>query len=232
VTTSIDEVGDRIYRISTFIPEAGMAFNQILIDAEEPLLFHLGQRALFADVSAAVERVVPLARLRWLGFGHVEADECGSLNHWLAAAPDAQVAFGFTGSLVSVMDLADRPPRMLGEGETIDLGGRTVRYLDTPHVPHGWDAGLLYEETTGTLLCGDLFTRNGEVAPLTDESPVGPALEAEGMYGAMARGPQTGPTLERLAALEPRALALMHGSVHVGDTATWLRELAAAVAPN
>ncbi|MFM7271563.1 MAG: MBL fold metallo-hydrolase [Actinomycetes bacterium] len=230
MTTTIDEVGDRIYRVSTYNPMADMVFNQILIDADEPLLFHLGQRALFADVSAAVARVVPLDRLRWLGFGHVEADENGSMNEWLAAAPNAEVAFGFTGSLVSVMDLADRPPRMLTEGETIDLGGRTVRYLDTPHVPHGWDAGLLFEETTGTLLCGDLFTRTGEVGPTSTDSPLAPALEAEAMFGSTARGPQTGPTLERLAALEPAALALMHGATHTGDAATWLRELAAAMA--
>lgn len=228
--TTIHEVRDRIHRISTFSPEANMVFNQYLIDADEPFLFHLAQRALFAEVRDAVETVVPLDRLRWLGFGHVEADECGAMNEWLAAAPNAQVAFGFTGSLVSVMDLADRPPRMLVDGEVLDLGGRRVRYLDTPHVPHGWDAGLLFEEETRTLLCGDLFTRTGEVGPSSTESPLGPALEAEAMFGAMSRAPQTVPTLERLAALEPEALALMHGATHTGDCAAWLRELAAAMA--
>ena len=229
MTTTIDEVRDGIHRISTYDPMANMVFNQVLIDAEQPLLFHLGPRALFDDVAAAVATVVPLDRLRWLGFGHMEADECGSMNQWLAAAPGAEVAFGFTGSLVSVMDLADRPPRMLVDGETIDLGGRVVRYLDTPHVPHGWDAGLLYEETTRTLLCGDLFTRTGEVPPTSTESPLAPALEAEAMFGATSRAPQTGPTLERLAALEPEALVLMHGSTHIGDCASWLRALAASM---
>ncbi|MFC7718555.1 oxygen-binding di-iron domain-containing protein [Nonomuraea recticatena] len=136
-------------------------FNQYLVDAEEPLLFHTGLRGLFPLVSAAVERVMPVERLRWVTFGHLEADECGSMNSWLAAAPHAQIAHGALGCLVSVNDLADRPPRPLADGEVMDLGGKRMRRIETPHVPHGWDAGLFFEETTGTLLCGDLFTSMG-----------------------------------------------------------------------
>ena len=149
--TRIGEIAPGIYRLSTFMaeiaPPAGFTFNQFLIDAEEPLLFHCGPRGMFASISAAVARIMPLERLRWITFGHVESDECGSMNAWLAAAPAAQVAHGMTACMVSLNDLADRPPRILADGETIELGGKRVRYLDTPHVPHGWEAGLLYEET-------------------------------------------------------------------------------------
>ena len=167
--TTIDEIADQIYRVATFVPDAGMTFNQVLVVADEPLLFHTGTRSIFGSVTEAVARVLPLEQLRWISFGHVEADECGSLNQWLAAAPQAQVAFGALGCAVSVNDLADRPPLPLDDGAVLDLGGKQVRYLATPHVPHGWDAGLLHEETTGTLLCGDLFTQLGD----------GPALRVE-----------------------------------------------------
>jgi flavorubredoxin len=164
--TRIDEIAPGIYRLSTVVaeiaPPAGFTFNQFLIDAEEPLLFHCGPRGMFSSVSAAAARVLPLERLRWITFGHVESDECGSMNAWLATAPTAQVAHGMTACMVSLNDLADRPPRTLADGEAIDLGGKRVRYLDTPHVPHGWEAGLLYEETTGTLFCGDLFAHLGD----------------------------------------------------------------------
>jgi flavorubredoxin len=228
--TRIDEIAERIYRLSTYVPAiaapAGFTFNQFLIDAEEPLLFHCGPRAMFPLVSAAAAKIVPLAKLRWISFGHVEADECGSMNQWLQAAPQAQVAQGQTACMVSLNDLADRLPRALADGETIDLGGRRVRFVDTPHVPHGWEAGVMYEETTRTLLCGDLFTHTGNVAPLTHSDIVAPAIVAEEMFQASALTPATAPTIRKLASLAPRTLALMHGASFTGDGATALHALA------
>lgn len=225
--TKIDEVASGIYRISTYLPPADLAFNQYLVDADEPLLFHCGMRALYPAVSAAVGSVMPLARLRWISFGHWEADESGAMNDWLGACPDARVAVGAIACMLSVNDAAMRPPRALDDGETLDLGGKRVRYLATPHVPHCWDAGLLVEETTGMLFCGDLFTRNGDCAALSTEDPVGPAIAAEEIFGATALTPQTGPTIRRLADFAPRSLGLMHGPVFNGDCPRALRELAA-----
>ena len=213
--TRIDEVADGIYRLSTCVPEAapgGFTFNQFLIDADEPMLFHTGPRGMFPLVRAAIETVMPLDRLRWIGFGHVEADECGAMNLLLAAAPAAQVAHGALGCMVSLDDLCDRPPRRLDDGEVIDLGGRRIRHIDTPHVPHNWESRLLFEETTGTLFCGDLFTHAGDGPALTDGDIVGPALAAEEMFRATALSPLTAPTIRRLGELQPQALALMHGS--------------------
>jgi flavorubredoxin len=226
--TVIDEIAPDIYRMSTYVPDAGMTFNQILVNAEEPLLFHCGMRALFPNTSQALGRVIPIERLRWISFGHVEADECGALNQWLAAAPRAEVAFGALGCAVSVNDLADRPPRPLADGEVLELGGKSLRYLATPHVPHGWDAGIFFEETTSTLLCGDLFTATGEAAPLSWDSPLAAAGSAEDLFGYSCLAPSTPEVIGRLAALEPSTLALMHGSAHTGDGSAWLRELAAA----
>ncbi|MBX6321808.1 MAG: MBL fold metallo-hydrolase [Rhodospirillaceae bacterium] len=228
--TRIDEIADGIFRLSTHLPAvappAGFTFNQFLVRAEEPLLFHCGMRLLFPAVSAALARLLPVERLRWLSFGHVEADECGAMNLWLAAAPRAQVVHGLTGCMVSLNDLADRPPRALADGEVIDLGGRRVRWIDTPHVPHAWEAGLIHEETTGTLLCGDLLTHVGDAPPLTAEDILAPAIAAEEMFGATSLGPRTAPTVRRLAALAPRPRGLMHGASFNGDAAAALSGLA------
>ncbi|CAM4481740.1 MULTISPECIES: MBL fold metallo-hydrolase [Myxococcus] len=226
--TEVTEIAPRLYRLSTYISGANLLYNQFLIDAEEPSLFHLGPRALFPLVSAAVRKVLPLERLRWLTFGHVEADECGAMNSWLAAAPHAQVAHGAMGCLVSVNDLADRPPRPLQDGEVMDLGGKRLRRIETPHVPHGWDAGLFLEEATGTLLCGDLFTAMGDAPALTAQDIVGPALATEDGGHATCLTPATGPTIRALAALRPRTLGLMHGPSYTGDCARALQDLAAA----
>ncbi len=228
--TTVDEVGDDIYRLSTFVPDANLSFNQILVNGEEPFLFHTGLRALFPLVSEAVTRVIPVEALRWISFGHVEADECGSLNQWLAAAPHAEVAFGAIGCMVSVNDLADRPPRPLADGDVLDLGGKRLRYLATPHVPHAWEAGLFHEEVTGTLLCGDLFTQMGENPALSEGSPMEATVAAEDIFGYSCLGPSTVATVERLAELEPHALATMHGPTHVGAAGTWLRDLAGSYA--
>jgi flavorubredoxin len=225
-----DEIADNIFRVSVFLPQAaegaGFTFNHFLVDGEEPLLFHCGLRKMFPAVSSAVARVVALKRLRWLGFGHFEADECGSMNEWLAAAPDAQIMHGAVGCRVSIADMADRAPRVLEDNEVVDIGGKRIRYIDTPHVPHGWDAGVIFEETTGTLLCGDLFARLGNGPPLTENDIVGPAMAAEDFFSLTSLGPTTAPNIRKLMALKPRALAIMHGSSYTGDTLGALGALA------
>jgi flavorubredoxin len=227
--TRINEVADGIYRLSTFFPDmtpSGFTFNQFLIKADEPLLFHCGMRGIFPLVSAAVARIVPVKSLRWISFGHVEADECGAMNSWLAAAPQAQVAHGMVACMVSLNDLADRTPRALSDGEVLDLGGKRVRYIDTPHVPHCWEAGVVYEETTGTLLCGDLFTHLGDGPAVTNSDIIGPAIAAEDMFHSTSIGAATAPTIRKLAALKPRTLGLMHGSSFSSDCAGALNALA------
>jgi flavorubredoxin len=231
-STTVDEIADGIYRLSTWVPEvappAGFTFNQFLIAANEPLLFHTGPRGMFPLVSEAVARVMPVERLRWITFGHVESDECGSMNEWLAAAPQAEIAHGVIGCLVSLNDLADRPPRALADGEVLDLGGKRVRHIDTPHVPHAWEARLLYEETTNTLLCGDLFGHVGNGPALTTNDIVEPAMEAEAMFRATALAPDTATVMRRLGDLQPDTLALMHGSSFNGECGKALNDLAAA----
>lgn len=230
--THTAEIADGIYRISTYVPEvappAGFTFNQFLVDAEEPLLFHTGPRAMFPVVAEAVSKVVPVESLRWITFGHVESDECGSMNMWLAAAPEAQVAHGALGCDVSLNDLCDRPPRALEPNEVIDLGGRRVRHIPTPHVPHNWEAQVLFEETTGTLLCGDLMSQLGNGPAVTSGDVVGPAVEAEQVFHATALTTVTAPTIRELAMLEPRTLAIMHGSSFEGDGRQALLDLAGA----
>jgi flavorubredoxin len=226
--TVVAEIAPDIYRLSTFIADANLTFNQFLVVDEEPLLFHTGMRALFPLVSGAVESVIPIARLRWITFGHLEADECGSMNQWLAAAPHAQVAHGMMGCIVSVNDLADREPRPLQNGEVIETGNRRLRRIETPHLPHGWDAGVLFEETTSTLLCGDLFTALGPSPASTEQEITGPALGAEDVFGATCLTPSTGPTIRALANLAPQTLGLMHGPCYTGDCAQALSDLAAA----
>ena len=228
VRTEIDEVAPSIFRLSTFIPDANFMFNQFLVVDEEPLLFHTGPRALFPLITDAVSRLMPVEELRWVTFGHVEADECGSMNLWLAAAPHAEVAHGAMGCQVSVNDLADRPPRPLQHGEVLEVGSKRLRRIETPHVPHGWDAGLYYEESTSTLLCGDLFTAIGSSPALTEHEIIGPALAAEDTFGATCLTPATAPTLRTLAELEPDTLGLMHGPSYRGDCSQALRDLAGA----
>jgi flavorubredoxin len=229
--TTVSEIADGIYRLSTYVPDiappAGFTFNQFLVLGEEPLMFHTGLRKMFGLNRDALARVVPPERLRWIAYGHFEADECGAMNEWLAAAPHATPAHGQTGCLVSLNDFSDRPPRVLEDGEAIDIGGgKRVRFIDTPHTPHGWDAGVLYEEATKTLLCGDLFTQLGNGPALTDGDVVGPAIAAEDIFKYSSLNPGMGATLRRLAELAPRTLALMHGPSFAGDGAAALHALA------
>jgi flavorubredoxin len=229
--TKIDEISAGIYRLSTFVseiaPPAGFTFNQFLVLGEESLLFHTGLRKMFPLTRAAVSRLIQPERLRWIAFGHYEADECGAMNEWLAVAPNAQVAHGHTGCMVSLNDMADRAPRVLQDGEILDLGGgKRVRYVDTPHTPHGWDAGVLFEESTKTLMCGDLFTQLGNGSALTDGDIVGPAIAAEDMFQYSCLNPGMGTTIRGLAKLAPRTLALMHGPSFQGDGGAALCALA------
>ena len=228
---TVDEIADGIYRISTWVPEVtpdGFTFNQFLVLGDEPLLFHTGMRSLFPLVAEAVAGVVPVESLRWITFGHIEADESGSMNMWLTAAPGSQVAHGALGCDISLNDLCDRPPRALAEGEVIDIGGKRLRQISTPHVPHGWEAQVLFEETTSTLLCGDLFSQVGSGPALITDDVVGPALAAESMFHATALAPHTGQTMRALGDLEPSTLAIMHGPSFQGDGKRALYDLAVA----
>ena len=224
-----EEVAEGIYRFSTFVPDigpTGFTFNQYLIVDEEPLLFHTGLRHLFPDVARSIGALAPLESLRWVMFGHIEADENGSMNELLEVAPRAEVAHGAVGCMVSLNDLAARPPVALADGQVVELGAHRVRHIDTPHVPHGWEARVLFEETTGTLLCGDLFTQLGNGPALTTDDIVEAAGQAEDLFGASCLTPTTGSTIRGLAALSPSTLAVMHGSCFSGDGAAALLALA------
>jgi len=229
--TKIAEIADGIYRLSTYVadiaPPKGFTFNQFLVLGEEPLMFHTGLRKMFELNREALARIIPPERLRWIAFGHFEADECGAMNEWLSVARRAIPAHGQTGCLVSLNDFADRPPRQLADGEVVELGGgKRVRYIDTPHTPHGWDAGVLYEESTGTLLCGDLFTQLGNGPAVTHGDVVGPAIAGEDLFRYSSLSPNMGTTIRNLAKLAPRTLALMHGPSFTGDGAAALAALA------
>lgn len=230
MATRIDEIASGIYRLSTHVaavdPPHGFTFNEFLVMAEEPLLFHLGHRRMFPAISEAVARLLPLERLRWLSFSHVEADECGGLAQWLEAAPQAVPAHTAVGCRIWLGDAVDRPARTLGDGEVLDLGGHRIRHLDTPHLPHGWDAGLLFDETTRTLFCSDLFAHGGDGPALTRDDILAPGIAAEARSRSMSLTRETAPTLRRLAALAPATLALMHGSSFSGDGAALLNGLA------
>jgi flavorubredoxin len=230
--TNVHEIAPDIFRLSTYIPEVGptgLTFNQFLIRDAEPMLFHTGMRQLFPLVSEAVSSLIPLSELRWISFSHVEADECGAMNQFLAASPRAEVVHGGLACMVSLNDLADRPPHVVGD-EPLDIGTKRMRFLPTPHVPHNWESGLWFEESTGTLLAGDLFTAGGDRPALTHDEIIEPALVAEDVFHSTSMGPDLVPTIERLAVLEPTTLALMHGSSFRGDGGAQLRLLAAAYA--
>jgi flavorubredoxin len=226
--TQVDEIGVGIYRLSTWIPditEHGFTFNQFLLTGDEPFLFHTGMRQLFPLVSEAINRVMPLEKLRWISFGHLEADECGAMNLLLEAAPNAEVVQGPLAVMLSLTDMCDRPPIAAGE-EPLDTGGHRLRFIPTPHVPHNWEAGVWFDETTSTLLAGDLLTHVGRCPALTESDIVEPALEAEGFFHATGLTTNLQPTLAQLAELKPTTLAVMHGSSFTGDGAGQLRGLA------
>jgi flavorubredoxin len=230
---SVDQIADRIYRISTFIPEigpTGLTFNQFLIDAEEPLLYHTGMRGLFPLVREAVDKVLPVETLRWIAFAHVEADENGAMNEFLAVAPHAQVAHGALGCTLSLNDQAARSPRPLQDGEVIDLGGAGLGHrvveIPTPHVPHNWESHMFYEQVSGTLFCGDLLTQLGSGPALVGDDLIEAATAAEDVFHQTSLGPLVPATYRRLADLNPKRLAIMHGSSYEGDAPALLRAMA------
>src|SRR3954465_13601300 len=230
---NVDQIADRIYRISTFVPDigpTGFTFNQFLVDAEEPLLYHTGMRGLFPIVSEAVGRVLPVESLRWIAFSHMEADENGAMNEFLAAAPNAQVAHGALGCMLTLDDQAARPPRPLEDGEAIDLGGAGISRpgieVPTPHVPHNWESHVFFEEETRTLFSGDLLTQLGDGPALVGDDIIEAAILAEDVFHQTSLGPLVPATFRRLADLQPSRLAIMHGASYEGDGATLLRRMA------
>jgi flavorubredoxin len=227
--TNIAEVASGIYRINTPLDAVpgGFSFNQYLVVDDEPLLFHTGLRQLFPLVSEAVATVMPVERLRYVAFSHVEADESGALNDWLAAAPRAVPVCGRIAAMTSVPDMANRAPRALADDEVLTLGARSVRWIDAPHVPHGWECGFMFEAHTRTMLCGDLFTQPGVgTVPLVETDILGPCEDFRRQMDYYAHGPNTRAVLERMASLAPETLACMHGSAWRGEGGALLRALA------
>lgn len=228
---TVNEIAANVYRISIFWPEISLQFNHFLVIDNEPLLYHTGMRRMFPEVLAAVKTVTDPAKIRWIGFSHYEVDECGSLNEWLRVAPQAQAVSGIVGTLVNLNDFADRQPRALNSDETFSTGRCRFRYRPTPHLPHGWDAGVLFEETQQVLFCSDLFHHNGDVEALTENDILGRVRDSIVSYQAgplmdyMPYTPNTRPLLKGLASLQPRTLATMHGSSFTGDCAKALIEL-------
>lgn len=230
----VSEIAPDLYRISIYVSEYNLQFNHFLIKDDEPLLFHTGLRRMFPEVRDGVAKILDPARIRWISFSHLEPDECGALNQWLAAAPDAQVVTGLVGGMM-MNDFADRPPRVLPPDQILTTGKYRFRYHPTPQLPHGWDAGVMFEEQSRLLLCSDLFFHNGDVPPITQGDIVGPAKES---LKAIQQGPladiipytqNTGRILDRLAELNPATLATMHGSSFTGNCAQALRDLNTAM---
>lgn len=228
----ISEIAPDLYRICVFYPEINMQFNHFLVKDDEPLLFHAGLRRMFPAVREQVASIIDPAKLRWISFSHFESDECGALNDWLAVAPHAQPACNLVGAMVSVNDFSSRPARMLMPSDVLTTGKYRFRYYSTPHLPHGWDAGVLFEESQRTLLCSDLFHHNGDVEALTESDILGRVRESmtEIQAGPLADyvpyTPNTRRILEGLATLRPRTLAVQHGSSFRGNCAQALRDLA------
>jgi flavorubredoxin len=233
--SKVTEIAPDIYRISTFHPDYAIQFNQFLIMDDEPFLMHTGFKRMFQATLEGVRSIVDPAKLRWIGFSHFESDECGALNEWLGVAPHAQAVCSFVGAMVMVNDFADRAPRSLADNEVLQTGRHRLQFLATPHVPHCWDAGLFFDETERTLLCSDLFFQPGDPEPVIESDIVGRARDAiQGtLAGPMAKDmpytPYTNSTLERLAALEPATLAVMHGSSFRGDGRKAILDLAAVI---
>lgn len=228
----ITEIAPQVFQITEFAPQLNMQFSHFLVRDDEPLLFHTGYRSMFPLIHEAVSKLIDPAKLRWISFGHFESDECGALNEWLTIAPNAETACSLVGAYVNLQDFALRPPRPMLPEDLIETGNFRFRYVSTKHVPHGWDAGVLFEETRGTLFCSDLFHHNGDVEPMTDANVAERsratllALQSTPFAGYIPFNADTERVLHSLAELRPRTLALMHGSCYTGDGAQALRDLA------
>lgn len=232
---SVNEIAPDFYRISTYVPDFNLQFNQFLIKDDEPLLFHTGMRGLFPIVREEVAKIIDPAKIRWIGFSHFESDECGALNDWLEIAPQAEPVCSLVGAMVSVNDFSTRPARGMTDGEMLKTGKYNFRFLHTPHVPHCWEAGLMFEETNKTLLCSDLFTHFGDVESFTTSDIVGRFKqdliigEQSPLAHAYPYSANTDEQLKRIAALEPKTLAVMHGSSFSGDGKQAINDMAAAM---
>jgi flavorubredoxin len=226
-STNIHEIARGIYRINTPVDIAGgFSFNQYLVMDDAPLLFHTGPRKLFPLVSEALKRVMPLERLRYIAFSHFEADECGALNDWLAQAPDSVPVCGRIAAMVSVNDVADRPAQAMADGEILELGSHSMKWLDAPHLPHGWETGYMMDTQTKTLMCGDLFTQPGHGAvPVTTDDILAPSEAFRHALDYFSHSTNTAELIEKLARENPSTLACMHGSTWQGDGALLLRSL-------
>jgi len=233
--TTVTEIATDVYRICTLVPEFDLQFNQFLVRDDEPLLYHTGMRAMFPPIRDAVASLIDPADLRWIAFSHFEPDECGSLNDWLEISPSAQALTSQVGAMVYIGDYASRAPRALKNDETFSTGNHSFRFRHTPHFPHGWDASMLFDETTGVLFCSDLFHQGGDVEPVTESDVIGRFRQTLTNYqqGPLAEympyTPNTARYIAKLAELEPRACATMHGSTYVGDGATALKNLGEVV---
>ncbi len=232
---AIQEIAPDFYRISTFVPDYNLQFNQFLVKDDEPLLFHTGMRGLFPVVLEEVSKVIEPEKIRWIGFSHFESDECGALNDWMQIAPEAAPVCSVVGAMVSVNDFAIRPAHAMNDGDILETGKYKFRFLQTPHVPHCWEAGMLFEETSKTLLCSDLFTHGGDVEFLTESDIVGRFKEdliigeQSPLAHAYPYSEKTDEQLKRIAALEPKTLAVMHGSSFSGDGKKAIEDLAIAM---
>jgi len=233
--TTINEIAPDVFRINTYFPDFNLGFSQFLVRDEEPLLFHTGMRGLFPTVRDAVAKLIDPADLRWMGFSHFEADECGSINEWQAIAPHATPVSSMIGKMVSVDDFATRPAKGMVDGEEFSTGSHTFRFIQTPHVPHGWDAGLLFDTSNSVLFCSDLLHQNGDVEPSTSESVLDRVKDTLVEYQAsplanyLPYTPMTEAIMNRLVSLEPRVLAAMHGSVFEGNGGKALKDYAGIV---
>jgi flavorubredoxin len=230
--TQVTEIAPDVYRISTFVPEGDLQFNQFLVKDDEPLLYHTGMNSLFPVVLEAVATIIDPSTLRWIGFSHYEADECGSLNKWLELAPRAEAVCSFVGAMVSINDVAIRPARAMMDDEVFETGNNRFRFLQTPQVPHCWEAGLMFEETNGTLFSSDLFHQNGDVEAMTDKDIIDRVqatlvdYQAGPLANYMPYTKNTDGILQKLADLQPRTIAAMHGSTYIGDGSQAVRNLA------
>ena len=233
--SKVTEIASNVFRISTFHPRYGIQFNQFLVKDDEPFIMHTGFRMMFSNTLEGVASIIEPSKLRWIGFSHFEPDECGALNEWLRVAPQAEAVCSLVGKAVMMNDFSDKPARALNDGEILEIGQHRLRFLSTPHLPHGWDAGLFFEEADRTLFCSDLFLHTGDPVPLTESDLVGQAKEAiiNGLSSPLAKDlpytPYTESTLSRLAMLEPTTLAVMHGSSFRGDGRTAILDLAAII---
>lgn len=230
--TDIAEIAPDVFRLTLYVAEFDLQFSHFLVRDEEPLLFHTGMRMHHQPLREAVGKLIDVADLRWISFSHFEVDECGALNEWLAAAPNATPMCGIVGAMVNLADFANRPPRGLHPSELVETGRHRFRFVPTPHLPHGWDAGVLFDETDGTLFCSDLFHQGGQREPLTEDDLLDrcraamQGMQASPLMDYMPYTPKTDGLLEKLAQLEPKTLAVMHGSSFTGDCASALRGLA------